>query len=123
MPTTISKEILAAAIEGFEIQKKQINAQIAELRQRLSGASGQPQNMAKPIGKRRKMSAAARKRIADAQRKRWAAVKEQTVVSPQKGVKAPKSKRRLSAEGRQRIIDATKKRWAAVRAMAAKRAK
>ena len=65
------------------------------------------------------MSVAARKRIADAQRKRWAAVKKgaasEAVASAPK-----KAKRRLSPEGRRRIIEATKKRWAAVRAAARK---
>ena len=61
------------------------------------------------------MSAAARKRIALAQKKRWAAYKaEQGGGSAQK--KAPKAKKRvLSAAGRARIIAATKKRWAAFR--------
>ena len=61
-------------------------------------------------------------RIADAMRKRWAAVKKGTapkVVAPT----PKKGKRRLTAEGRRRIIEATKKLWAAVRAAAAKRGK
>jgi hypothetical protein len=122
MPTTMNKEILAAAIEGLEIQKQQITAQIAELRQQLAGGSVQAQATPKSAGKRRKMSAAARERIAEAQRKRWAAVKKQTVASPQ-AAKTQKPKRRLSAEGRRRIIEATKKRWAKVRAAAAKAGK
>ena len=43
------------------------------------------------------MSAAARKRIAEAQRKRWAALKETTTAPP-----AKKVKRRMSAEGKRR---------------------
>jgi len=37
MPTKVTNEILTAAIEGFEAQKTRINAQIAELRETLSG--------------------------------------------------------------------------------------
>jgi hypothetical protein len=36
MPTKLRTEIIAAAINGFEQQKKRLNAQIAELRQMLS---------------------------------------------------------------------------------------
>jgi hypothetical protein len=57
------------------------------------------------------MSAAARERIATAQRKRWAAY--------HKGQKAPAQKRQLSPAARKRIADATRKRWAAYRAQKA----
>ena len=63
------------------------------------------------------MSAAARKRIADAQRKRWAAMREgsgQPATSH-----AVKPKRTISAAGRKAIIEATKKPWAAYRAQKA----
>ena len=58
------------------------------------------------------MSDAGRQRIAEAQRKRWAALKKN---KPASASAAPKHKRVLSAEGRKRIIEATKKRWAAYR--------
>jgi hypothetical protein len=35
MATKLKTEIIAAAIDGFEEQKKRLNAQIAELRQML----------------------------------------------------------------------------------------
>jgi hypothetical protein len=74
MPTQkVTAKILAAAIEGFESQKGRIDEQIAQVRQMLDGdrkdSAGAPEV---PKGDRRKMSAAARKRISDAQRKRWA---------------------------------------------------
>ena len=63
MPTPkLSKEIIVAAIEGFESQKKRIDAQIAELRQMLTGDTAEPPAPAGRQG-RRQMSAAARKRI------------------------------------------------------------
>src|ERR1039458_6719383 len=78
MPThKFTAEILNAAIVGFEQQKLRIDAQIAELRQMLRGGpTAPPATPAGPRGKRRKMSAAARKRIGDAQRKRWAESKK-----------------------------------------------
>jgi hypothetical protein len=64
------------------------------------------------------MSAAGRKAIAEAQRKRWAASKK-AAEGPAPEV-ASKPKRKLSAAGRKAIIAATKKRWALKRAEAAK---
>jgi len=114
MPTKLNEQIITAAILGFEEQKRRLDSQIAELRAMLSGgdSSASPQS---PKPKRRKMSAAARARIAEAQRKRWAASRKPSEP-------APKPKRRLSAAGRRAIIAATKKRWAMKRAEAAEAA-
>jgi hypothetical protein len=124
MPTKLDNDILAAAIEGFEAQKKRLDAQIAEIRQQMTGGSARAAAAPEPGRKRRKMSAAGRKRIAEAQRKRWADVKKQSGAAPKAAKpEAQKPKRKLSAAGRKRIIEATKKRWALVRAAAAKSAK
>ena len=114
MPTKLTPEIITDAILGFEEQKRHIDTQIAELRSEMSGVPAEPAAKPEaPKGKRRKMSAAARVRIAEAQRKRWAASKKASEP-------VPKPKRRLSAAGRKAIIAATKKRWALKRAEAAK---
>src|ERR1035437_2040330 len=90
----LTPEIITAAVEGFEQQKLRIDAQIAELRQMLTGTptatAATPEG---PRGKRR-MSAAARKRIGDAQRKRWAESKKPSSPAPPA---APKPKRKFSA--------------------------
>jgi hypothetical protein len=118
MPTQkLTAEILTAAIEGFQVQKRWIDDQIAVLRAMLPGGRPEPSGAGAPEaprGKRRKMSAAARKRISDAQRKRWAESKgtSQPAASPE----SPKRKRKLSAAGRRAIRAATKKRWAAFHA-------
>jgi hypothetical protein len=116
MPTQkLTPEVLTAAIEGFEQQKTRIDAQIQELRAMLPGGRTEPVATPEvPKGKRRKMSAAARKRIGDAQRKRWAASKGKS-EAPSKTVTA-KPKRKMSAAGRKAISEATKKRWAAFHA-------
>src|SRR5450759_12899 len=121
MPThKLTPEIITAAVEGFEQQKLRIDAQIAELRQMLTGTPTETAAAPEvPKGKRRKMSAAARKRIGDAQRKRWAESKKES--EPSSPV-APKTKRRLSAAGKAAIVAALKKRWAAKRAAAKKAA-
>jgi hypothetical protein len=112
MPTQkVSSAILLAAIEGFEQQKLRIDAQIAELRAMLPG---QPVvTPESPIAKRRPMSAAARKRMSEAQRKRWAASSTASVTP-----EPTKPKRKLSAAGKAAIVAALKKRWAAKKAAA-----
>ena len=109
MPTKLTLEIIAAAILGFEEQKRHIDLQIGELRAVLSGGSTEAAATADDSKrKRRKMSAAARKRIGDAQRKRWAESKKQSEPAIQA---VAKPKRKLSRAGRAAIIAATKKRW------------
>ena len=115
-PHKLTPEIITAAILGFQEQRRQIDTKIAELRAWLTGGPSEPAAAEEPATakKRRKMSAAARKRIGDAQRKRWAASKK--AAEPSVPEAAPKPKRELSAAGRKAIIAATKKRWDAVRA-------
>jgi peptidoglycan hydrolase CwlO-like protein len=116
MPTQkLDRSILEAAVIGFEQQRQQIDAKIAELKALLSGGTTQTAATPQPAKrKRRKMSAAGRKAIAEAQRKRWAASKK--AAEPSAPEAAPKAKRKLSKAGRAAIVAATKKRWAAVRA-------
>lgn len=114
MPPKLTNEIIDAAIEGFQAQKRRIDDQIAELRALRSGAPA-----AAAQGKpRRKMSAAGRKAIAEAQRKRWAAKTAPEGKAPK--AKPDKKKRVLSAEGKANIVAALKKRWAAKKAAAKK---
>jgi hypothetical protein len=75
----LSTEILNAAVEGLEAQKRKIEANIAEIRQMLRGNT-KPVTVATaavaPKPAKRTMSAAGRAAIAEAQRKRWAARKK-----------------------------------------------
>jgi hypothetical protein len=97
MATKLRTEIIAAAIAGFEEQKKRLNVQIGELRQMLSPSTT---DNTKPASVRRRMSAAARARIAAAQRKRWAAARKQAAAPT-----APaRKKHRLSAARRNAIM-------------------
>jgi hypothetical protein len=120
MPTPkLTTEIINAAILGFEQQKLRIDAQISELRAMLTGGSAAPVSTTEPPrGKRRKMSAAGRKAIAEAQRKRWAASKNESETQSKTATAKPK--RRLSAAGRAAIVAALKKRWAVKKAVNSK---
>jgi peptidoglycan hydrolase CwlO-like protein len=117
MPAKLTNTIIEAAIYGFEAQKRSLDAQIAELRAMLSGEPAEAATIA-PTGRpRRKISAAARSKMAAGQRKRWALANGE--AAPEAPA-APKPKRKISAAGRAAIAAATKKRWAAYRAVAKK---
>jgi hypothetical protein len=124
MPTKVTERMIAAAIAGFEEQKRQIDAEIAELRGvgKESGlATAEPATeMAKPP--RRKISAASRKKMALAQQKRWAAKRGESVPETPKAPVAKKARRKMSAATKANMIAAIKKRWAEKRAAAKKTA-
>ena len=63
--------VLEAALEGLELQKKRIEAQIQEIRSQL-GKRSRPGVTNGIIPHKRNLTADARKRIAAAQKKRWA---------------------------------------------------
>lgn len=113
MPTPkFTNVIIEAAIDGLEAKKHRIDVQIAELRAMLTGTPETPV-VAPTTGKaRRKFSAAARRRMKEAQQRRWAKVKGES-AAPVAAPKPSKAKRRLSAEGRANIIAAIKRRFAA----------
>jgi hypothetical protein len=101
--STSDTELLEAALIGLQVRLSEIDLKIADIHARIGGSDGSRE--AKPARKR-VLSAAARRRIAAAQRKRWVAHRKQA-----------KSKRReLSPAAKKRIAEATKKRWAKYRA-------
>jgi hypothetical protein len=65
------------------------------------------------------LSANARRRISQAQKKRWAKVKQANGTARRTGPRRP----RISAEGLRNIVEAQRKRWAKVRATAKGKAK
>lgn len=114
MPTKLTPEIIAAAVEGLEARKVTIDHQIAELRAMLSGTPAETTAEPEvPTGKRKKFSAAARRRMAQAQKLRYARLRGEGAPTEPAAVDASKArpKRRISEEGMKRIIAATKKRW------------
>ena len=113
----LTPEIIAAAIDGYEFQRTRIDSKIGELKAILSSGPTEPAATPEPTKrKRRKMSAAGMKAIAEAQRERWAASKKAAEPPAPATPEAPKPKRRISRVGMARIIAATKERWARVRA-------
>src|SRR5579859_7231848 len=97
----IDHNLLQAALAGYLHHLAGIDRRIAELQARLGGTASE--TSAPP--KKGTMSVAGRKRVAAAQKKRWAAVKQAKAAQA-------RPKRKMSAAARKRIGDAARKRWA-----------
>jgi hypothetical protein len=67
--------LLRAALLGYQSRLAEIEQAMAEIRKKLGSRNITP--TVEITGKRRDLSAAARKRISAAQKKRWAEYKEQ----------------------------------------------
>jgi hypothetical protein len=110
MSKNLTPDIIAAAIDGFEAQKLRIDGQIAELRAMLNGGTSTVVATAEiATSGRKRFTAASRRKMALAQKARWAKLRGES--EPVARVKLEKPKRQLSEEGRRRIVAATKKRW------------
>ena len=125
----LNRAIIQAAIVGFERQKESIDEIIAELRGQLDGTPGTGQKTkveeaTTPAKKRRKISAAGRKRIAEAQKARWALQKKAapaTKAAPAQktaGVNKTPPKRRLTPAAKAKLVENVKKARAAKAAKA-----
>src|SRR5438445_13168029 len=102
MPQKLTHEIIIAAIAGFETQKSHIDSQIAELRSMLDGRRHhEPAASTATAKPRKKRSAAVRKKMAMAQRARYANLRQGS--EPMQAESAKPKKRVLSAAGRKAI--------------------
>jgi hypothetical protein len=109
------RELLQAALIGYERQREVLGERIAEITRELSGKPGADE-VASGTRPKRVMSAETRRRMAEAQQRRWAGAKKS-------GTPVAKKKRKMSAAGRERIAEATRKRWEAFRAAKAAKSK
>jgi hypothetical protein len=117
MAQQLTTAILSAALESLTAKRHQIDEQIAEVRRMLgNGRNGSAAASDSPVRKHR-ISAAGRREIAAAQRRRWA---DQKAATGAPTAMAKKPKRKLSPAGRAAIVAALKKRWAAKKAEAGK---
>src|ERR1700736_5722997 len=109
MPKTLTPEIIIAAIAGFEAKKAEIDSEIAELRSMLpSGSHGEPATSNATGRPRKKFSAASRRKMAAAQRARYAKLRGDSEPTE---AATTKRKHKMSAAGRRAISAAAKKRW------------
>ena len=81
---SLTPEILTAALQGLEAQKARLESQIAEVRRTLGARTQQPAAQDAAPKRKRKMSAAARKRIAAAQKARWAEYHQKRAAAEKK---------------------------------------
>jgi hypothetical protein len=112
--TTLSQATLLAAIASFEAEQKVIEDHLFECRKLLREMTDIPPGKPVPVSttpRKRTSSAAGRKSIAEAMRKRWAA-KKQAAPAPEA---VAKPKRKVSAAARERMALAQQKRWAALK--------
>ena len=82
----------------------EVETEIAKLQRVVDALRGSTPKHGAPRGKRKGMSAAARRKISLAQKARWAKQKS--------GVQPTKTKRAVSAASRRRMAAAQKARWA-----------
>ena len=119
MRRQIDNSLLEMALVGYSAKRDEVVQKMADIERQLRGhapaPATAPNSAAKP---KRKMSAAGRRAIAEAQRKRWAASRKTTQPPAQTASKGPKPKRKLSRAGRAAIVAALKRRWAAKKAAA-----
>ena len=116
--------MLEMALVGYEERKRRLDQTIAEIRSQLGHRGTADRRASVPQTKqstrrKRVLSPKARKRIAAAQKKRWAAFKRQKSEGDKPEVERKpdqqKPRRTMSAAARKRIGDAARKRWAARR--------
>ncbi len=98
----VDRTILEAALEGLQHRLEAINEKMTEVRGLLSGRAAKAPAVAesaaeKPARKRR-MSAAARKRIAEAQRRRWQQFRASQKGPGRRAKAAPKTAAEEAAE-------------------------
>jgi hypothetical protein len=86
----------------------------------LNGIEAAPSKAAQP---KRFISAASRRKMARAQKARWASIRNKSQPTAGAKITSPApAKRKISAAGRKRIAEAQRARWAAVKAQQKKAA-
>jgi hypothetical protein len=117
-----TNRLLELALKGLEADRARIENEIAELEAlrksgSVSGSGTQVSNGT--TGTRRKMSAAARKRISEGMKRRYAEMRN-SLQSVQQTKKSESGG--LTAAGRKKLSDMMKARWAAKRKVGRKTA-
>ena len=105
-------------MKGLQVERAKIESEIAQLKAQIGGRSTTTVDLiATGPRKRRKMSAAARERISEGMKRRYAALRAASVTAPQS---TSKQTGRLTAAGRKKLSNMMKARWAAKRRAAKK---
>jgi hypothetical protein len=105
---------LAGVIQQLRKERDQAARTLERLNAALAALNGSAYG--KKTGHRRHLSAAARARIAAAQRARWAKVRANGGQQKKQNVVAMPKKKTMSAAARKKIAAAQRARWAKVKA-------
>jgi hypothetical protein len=106
----LTPEILAAALQGLEAQRARLDEQITGLKRMMRAGPQKPEAQTEAPKRKRKMSAAGRRRIVEATKKRWAEFhrqkaeaaamaesKKASVRGPKKAAKKKKARKAVAA--------------------------
>ncbi len=121
MPEGVTMSNLDNALRELREKRSQAQVEIDKLDQIIAGIeslNGMRAASSKATQPKRIISAASRRKMALAQKARWASIRKKSqpvAVAIAKTVSAP-AKRKISAAGRKRIAAAARARWAKFRA-------
>ena len=101
------KTLMQSVISELQKERKRLEDELHRVAAALTAFGNVYLHGSRPTHKKRTISAAGRKRIAAAQRARWAEIKRQKVVSI-----SSRKGRTMSPAARKRIAAAQKARWA-----------
>ena len=111
---------LENALKELRAKRSQAQIEIEKLDQIIAGIESLngagavvPNKTAQP---KRIISAASRRKMALAQKKRWAGLRKKSQPVVAKSTASAPAKRKISAAGRKRMGEASRARWAALRA-------
>jgi hypothetical protein len=99
------KTLMQSVISELQKERKRLEDELHRVAAALTAFGNVYLHGSRPTPKKRTLSAAGRKRIAAAQRARWAKIKGHKVVSIS-------SRKGMSPAARKRIVAAQKARWA-----------
>jgi len=112
-----------AIIAQLEQQRESIEQALEALR-KVGNSSDRGAAAPQARGRKRTLSPAGRRRIAEAVRRRWVEKRAgQSAAQPAANKTGSAPRRRLTPAGRKRLAEAMRRRWAVKRASAAKRAR
>ena len=121
MPQELTPEIVRAAIAGFQQERLQIDAQIAELRAMLFSGNTATNSPGSTAPKRRRFSAESRRRMALAQRARWARIRGESEPSAPAPAESAQAEAQVVGGGPEGYSERhSEERWAQKRAEAAR---
>src|ERR1700720_2658276 len=103
------KTLMQSVVSQLQKERTRLEDELHRVAAALTAFGNVYMHGSRPTRKERTISTAGRKRIADAQRARWAKIKGQKVVSIS-------SRKGMSPAARRRIVAAQKARWAKWRA-------